>query len=145
MAWYFDRRPQLCDRQWTPRLFICPEGVSSVGTACGTLSCRLLLNAQSGDATPYTSDIHMFHGVDDVECTSDGKIRLTSLQLVLHKISEVGAVPTALQAISFGSEPWTFKWTLDPDTSGGFKGKVVTSALGGTEGELTASRRRTLQ
>ncbi len=131
-------------------LFICPEGVSSVGAVRGTLSCKLTNycvapNAQSECATPYTSDIHIFHGVDNVECTADGKIRLTSHQLVLHRINEAGTVPVALQTISSGSEPWTFKWTLDPETGGTFKGKLVTSALGGTEGELTARRLRTIR
>lgn len=125
-------------------LFICPEGLSSVGNACGTLSCRLGDRGPAG-TEQYMSDMHIFHNIDNVECTADGKIRLTSHQLVVHRLNEVGTAPSSLQLISSGSEPWTFKWTLNPDTDGAFRGEVKTSALGGTEGIVAARRLRTIQ
>jgi hypothetical protein len=120
-------------------LFMCSEGVGSVGSVFGTLSCRL--KALEGNS-PFMADLNVLHTVSNIVCTPSGGLELTSHLLRVDKIPEGVNVPAELRTIGSGSEPWTFKWILNPDQFGHLEGKLTTSASGGTEGDVTASKLR---
>ncbi|HTS61742.1 MAG TPA: nucleotide-binding protein [Candidatus Acidoferrales bacterium] len=120
-------------------LFMCPEGVGSLGSAIGTLSCRL---TSPGSGSPLMADFHVIHTISNIECTASGGLELTSHVLRVGQITEGTTLPAELKAIGSGSEPWTFKWTLNADQSGHLEGTLCTTAAGGTEGDLTASKLR---
>ena len=123
-------------------LFISSEGAGSIGTASGVLSCRL---AQADGSGQYMSDFHIYHTITDIECDAKGGIELTSHLAGMHRISETGTAPVELRSIGAGSEPWTFRWVLNPTESESLEGTVETSALGGTEGEITARKLRMIR
>jgi hypothetical protein len=123
-------------------LFISSEGVGSIGSASGILSCRLAAPEGGGQ---YMSDFHIFHTITDIECDPKGGIELTSHLASMHRISETGTAPAELRSIGAGSEPWTFRWVLRPSESGALEGTVETSASGGTEGEITARKLRMIR
>ena len=123
-------------------LFISSEGVGSIGSASGILSCRLAAAEGGGQ---YMSDFSIFHSITDIECDANGGIELTSHLAGMQRISETGTAPVELRSIGTGSEPWTFRWFLKPTESGELKGKIETSASGGTEGEATARKLRMIR
>jgi CAP12/Pycsar effector protein, TIR domain len=122
-------------------LFISADGVGSIGSASGTLSCHLAPE----EGAQYMSDFHILHAITDIECNERGGIELTSHLAGMHRLSETGSAPAELRAIGAGSEPWTFKWTLSPAESASLEGKVETSASGGTEGKVTARKLRMIR
>jgi hypothetical protein len=119
-------------------LIISAEGVSSVGSLTGTLSCRLV--PSGNNSSSYVSDLHVFHTVREIQCKLDGSIELTSTLLGMQKLREIGEAPAELRAIGTGSEPWDFKWAFYPSDCGEMAGKVTTSGSGGTEGDITARK-----
>jgi hypothetical protein len=131
-------------------LFISPEGVGSIGSASGILSCRL--DRSEGGAS-YMSDYHIFHTITDIDCDPQGGIELTSHLAAMHRVKgpdsgttcEIAAAPAELRAIGAGSEPWTFRWKLSPTESGSMEGRVETSASGGTEGDISARKLRMIR
>jgi hypothetical protein len=123
-------------------LFISSEGVGSIGSASGILSCRLASPEGNGQ---YMSDFQIFHTITNIECDAAGGIELTTHLAGMHRITETGTAPAELRSVGAGSEPWTFRWILNPTESGALEGKVETSALGGTEGEITARKLRMIR
>jgi hypothetical protein len=123
-------------------LFICSQGFGNFGSASGTLSCRLEVSAGN---PPIIADLHLFHTISNIECKKDGGLEVTSHVLGVvgaGKINDAPNAPAELRTIGSGSEPWTFKWTLDVDGSGRFKGTLRTHASGETEGDVTANKLR---
>src|SRR5262249_27640784 len=123
-------------------LFMCSEGVGSVGSVIGALSFRL---TALEDNSPPMADLNVLHTVSNIVCTPSGGLELTSHLLRVDKIKEGVNVPAELRTIGSDSEPWkpwTFKWILNPDQFGHLEGKLTTSASGGTEGDVTASKLR---
>jgi hypothetical protein len=120
-------------------LFICSERIGNLGSASGTLSCRI---TPSEGGPPFMADLYLVHTVSNIECTSSGGLELTSHLLRMDRIPEVPNLPVGLRAIGSGSEPWTFKWTLKPNPFGQLEGRLSTSGAGGTEGDVVARKLR---
>lgn len=124
-------------------LFISPDGVGSIGSASGILSCCLAAPEGNGH---YMCDFQIFHAITDIECDAKGGIELTSHVAGMYRLTETGTAPSELRSVGAGSEPWTFRWTLSPSESEDtMKGKLETSALGGTEGDVEAWKLRMIR
>jgi hypothetical protein len=123
-------------------LFISSDGLGNVGSASGTLSCRL---ASPQGGIEYMSESRIFHTIADIVCNDKGGLELTSHLEGMHRISETGTAPGELRSLGEGSEPWAFRWVLSPNESGLLEGTVETSALGGTEADVTARKLRMIR
>lgn len=118
-------------------LFISSQGLGSMGSISGVLSCRV---PGGTDGAPYVSDLHIFHTIGNIECRTDGGLELTSRLLSVHRLIESGTAPDELRMMGSGAEPWTFRWVFSPTDGDPLEGTVCTSGSGGTEGEITARK-----